>query len=376
MFLAVALDMGGQMGIRDIVLPACAAMLIGIRRVAFPRRFAPLFFLLVLYPTALLAVGVLKNADLSVAVSQYRSTVLAFLLLVILSDSSYETLARALYASIGFTALVAVVLAVSLSLDLRVFDDLIRGLHEDSAGYFGMREVGESFVPNIYFTVTLFYVPAALYFLYGGRHLPFLACLAGLIAAVSKAGMVFVLLGAVVFLLKKGKPASKLVVGAAVCIVILFVFQSPVMKLFFEIQEGRSGTVEARVGHLVSISRLFSDHPLGFFFGFGLGTEFYSEGFGQYVWNIELDHLNCIRKYGFLWSCVFFGVVLQAAFRAVRSEIPGVRVLGVCLLSAFVVAGTNPVLISPVFFLILFVTMLANLQSASRGDPDAQPEIP
>jgi hypothetical protein len=112
---------------------------------------------------------------------------------------------------------------------------------------------------------------------------------------------------------------------------------------------------------------LFSDHPLGLLFGFGLGTEFYSEGLGQYVSNIELDHLNCIRKYGLIWSGIFFGIVLHTSVRSINSKLKGVRILGICLFFAFVVAGTNPILISPVFFLILFVTMLANIQSNPKG---------
>jgi hypothetical protein len=365
MFMAVALDMGGQIGVRDIVVPIAAAMLIVVRRTVFPRQIAPLFALLVVYPTVLLLIGVIKSADLSVAVSQYRSTVLAFILLVILSDSPYKILAKALYYSIGFTALIAVILAISLIMGITVFDGLINRLHENSAGYFGLRGVGDNFIPNIYFTATLFYVPAALYFLFRGSNFIYLICLIGLVAAVSKAGMLFVLFGTIIFLFSKGKMSSKLLIVGTLGLVLLFVFQSPAMELFIEIEEGRSGTVAARIGHMVSILQLFSDHPLEFLFGFGLGTEFYSEGIGQYVWNIELDHLNCIRKYGFIWSCIFFWVVLHTSIKSIKSNIEDIRILGGCLLSAFIVAGTNPVLISPVFFLILFVTMLANIQSAS-----------
>ena len=367
MFMAVALDMGGQIGARDIVLSIGAVMLIIVRRIVIPRQFALLFALLVVYPTFLLLVGVLKNADHSVAVSQYKSTVLAFILLVILSNSPYAILAKILYYSISFTALIAVVLAISLSLDINVFDGLIGRLHEESAGYFGLRGVGEFNIPIIYFKATLFYVPAALYFLFRGSIFVYFICVMGLVAATSKAGMLFVLIATIIFLFYKGNILSKILIGVFVSLLLLFVFQSQIIRLFYEMQEGYDSTIQVRIGHMSSIRQLFSDHPLEFLFGFGLGTEFYSEGVGQYVTNIEVDHLNCIRKYGLIWSCIFFGIVLHTSIRSMKSHVKEIRVLGVCLISAFIVAGTNPVLISPVFFLILLVTILANMQSRASG---------
>lgn len=364
MFAAVVFDMGGQVGVRDIVLVAGAVFLVLSRRIVVHREMSWMFALFVVYPTFLLLAGILSGADLSVAVSQYRSTVLSFILMVILSDSSYRFLAKSLHYSIGCTALVAIVIAVSLALGMDIFVGLISRFHEGSAGYFGMRNVGEDAIPNIYFKSTLFFVPAAFYFLFRGSHFLYLVCFLGLVAAVSKTGIILVLGGSILYYVFSDEKLSlKLMIGAILAAVVLFLYQSPMMRLFFEIQEGRSATVDARIGHLSSILQLFSDHPIKAIFGFGLGTEFYSEGFGEYVWNIELDHLNCIRKYGLIWSGFFFGTILLTSVRSIKSPLKEVRALGVCLLLAFVVAGTNPVLISPVFSLFLFVPMLANIQS-------------
>jgi hypothetical protein len=174
--------------------------------------------------------------------------------------------------------------------------------------------------------------------------------------------MFFVLIGTMYFLFCQGKISSKILIGIFVSLLLLFIIQSPMIRLFYEMKEGEGSTVQVRIGHLYSILELFSGNPLELLFGFGLGTEFYSEGVGQYVTNIELDHLNCIRKYGLIWSGAFFGIVLYTSIRSIKSYNKEIRVLGICLISAFIVAGTNPVLISPIFFLIFFVTMLANLQ--------------
>ncbi len=354
------------MGIRNIVVPVCVVMLVIVRRIVIPRQFILLFALFMVYPTFLLLTGVTKGADLAVARSQYQSTVLAFSLIIILSNVSYSFFAQALYSSIALTAFVAILFAVLLSLDIDLFARLIGSLHEDGVGYFGLRGFGESLLPNIYFKSTLFYVPAALFFLCNGRYILYLICVVGLVVAVSKAGMFFVSIGTIFYVFKNRKFSSVLMAGAMLCILYVLVFQSPLIELFSEIQEGNSTTVDVRRGHLTSILQLFSDQPYGFLFGYGLGTEFYSEGAGTYVTNIELDHLNTIRKYGLIWSSAFFGMIFFTAICAIKTPLKEIRILGVCLIVAFVVAGTNPVLISPAFFLIFIATMSANNQYKSK----------
>jgi len=153
----------------------------------------------------------------------------------------------------------------------------------------------------------------------------------------------------------------------AALLLVLFVYNSPIGELFVEIATGDSKTVEVRQRDIGSIVDLFSGDPVGFIFGFGMGSEFYSAGAGDIVTGIELDHLNTIRKYGLIWSALFFYFVIATSIRAMLSRVRNVRVLGICLVSAFIVAGTNPVLISPIFFVILFVTaQAANTPRAVR----------
>jgi hypothetical protein len=366
MFAVIAFDMGGQVGIRNIIMPLSVMLLAIVQRVKIPWRFLPQFGVFVVYPTFLLLVGVAKGADLSVAISQYQSTLLAFILLIILSNSPYEFLAKALYVSIGITAFIAILIAVVLTTGADFFSGLLSRLHEESAGYFGFRAVGGNLLPNVYFKSTLFYVPAAFFFLFRRQYFLYSICLIGLVVAVSKTGMFIVLVGTILIVLKNERIFVKLLIVAIAFAVFIYIYQSPISYLFVEILEGRSDTISMREGHFTSIKHLFSDQPFEFLFGFGLGSEFYSEGAGAYVTNIELDHLNCIRKYGLIWSCIFFGMVLYTALRAIQSPFKDVRILGICLVVAFVVAGTNPVLISPVFFLIFIITILARRQASVK----------
>jgi hypothetical protein len=153
-----------------------------------------------------------------------------------------------------------------------------------------------------------------------------------------------------------------LVVAAAVALVV----SSPLFTLFREIAENDSTTVNVRAGHLESLLALWRERPANLLFGFGLGSTFHSAGAGDVVSNIEIDHFNVVRKYGLFWALAFFAWVLRTAWMAIRDARVDVRGLGWALLAGFVVAGTNPVLISPVFFLFLFVTLSA-IDQAEAG---------
>jgi hypothetical protein len=359
--LSLAIDAGGTIGIR-LFFPIGLLLILLLRRkiIAVPYGLL-LFYLMVAYPTCLFFIGLMRNADLEVAVSQYRSTVFSWAMFIALSGISYISLARALYSTLVVTAFVAIALAFCLILN-------VPGIESFGAlGYFGLREVGDSVVPNVQFMSTLFFVPAALYFLLNKKLVPYCICFIGLIVGISKAGMIFLLVSSFfVFLWNKGHLRWFGLVFAV--LVVFFLYNSPLWEMFIEIYRGESETVQVRLLHYESVMKLFSDDPIGFVFGFGMGTSFYSTGEGFLVTNIEVDHLNTIRKYGLIWSLVFFGFVVSISLRAILSRFSDVRTLGVCLASAFIVAGTNPVLITPIFFLILFITIQALEQSRKGTD--------
>jgi len=359
---SLAIDAGGQMGIRALFPIGLALILLLSRKIVAVPYALLLFGLMVAYPTCLYFVGLLRNASPEIATSQFRSTLFSWGMMIALSGINYVFLARALYSSIALTALIATIGAVFLLLGIPVIDNFFGSLSTNSAGYFGLRGAGESLIPNVQFKSTLFFVPAALYFLLNRKFVLFLVCLLGLTAGVSKSGIAFVLAASLIFSLAAGGNVRwfALAVGLAFS---LLLYNSPMWELFAEIGRGESFTMDVRQGHYDSIVKLFSEDLLGFTFGFGLGSEFYSEGAGEFVSAIELDHLNTIRKYGIIWSSVFFYLVVAVSLRAVLSQINHVRILGVCLISAFIVAGTNPVLISPIFFLILFITIQATNQA-------------
>ena len=360
--LTIAIDMGGQLGARNIVLPMCLALWIFIRPPVLPVRlrclFVGLFLMLVLYPTMLLLYGLLQGADPHVAFSQYQSTVLAFFLMIIMSNFDFDKLATILYWSLLITALSAIVIAISLLLGYTIFVDLLKQFQADAGGFFGIQAIGDDIFPNIYFKSTLFFVPTGFYFLAKRHYLGYAICLLGLIFALSKSGMVVLVTGGIIYwLFVKTRALSKILFLGSMVIVFIAILYLPILNVFTGL--AGSYTADVRRLHFESISKLFIDHPLNLLFGFGLGTSFYSTGAGEFVTNIELDHLNCIRKYGLIWFCVFSGFIVSISIKAMSSKNQTIKTLGICLSVSFLVAGTNPVLISPVFFLILWVTILS-----------------
>jgi len=367
MFISLALDMGGDFGIRNIVLPICALLLVSIFGISFPKIAFLFFGLLVVYPSILLLVGLLSNADLSIATSQIKSTVLAFLIYILVFHIPYEVSTKALLFSLFLVALLAIGLAIGLIFDFNFVTSFLSSMAEMKGGYFGARATGyDATIPNVYFKATLFFVPAFVYALFTRNYLIAFVFFTALIAAVSKTGIIVTGFIAMVYFIFNKNVRGAIIVSMLLIAAIVFIYNSPLFNLFESVIND-SKTVNVRQGHFESLISLWSEYPLNLLFGFGLGTSFYSSGAGNFVSNIEIDHFNVIRKYGLFWSLVFFILVLSVAYTAMKNRQAKIRGMGWGLLFAFIVCGTNPVLISPLFFLFLFLTMSANHQSLIRG---------
>lgn len=365
MLLSISIDMGGEFGIRNVVLPACALAIFVLKGIVLRKEWLFHYTLLVCYPAFLLLLGVAQGFNFSLGLSQFQSTFFAFVLLVLLFKVPYRITAAALAYSILFVALLAVVLAVGLWFGLGPLVDVASLLEEKGGGNFGGRAVGvEAVIPNIYFKSTLFFVPALLFFLFERKYLAALICFLGLVAAVSKTGIAVSIMLAAIFFARSAGFWGRFWGVIVLAAIVFWLVQSPLFILFDEIANNKSHTVDIRAGHFESIIDLWMNDVVGLLFGFGLGSTFYSTGAGGVVSNIELDHLNVVRKYGLVWALLFLLWVLQVTFSAIRNSRTDVRALGWALIISFIVAGTNPVLISPLFFLFLFVTMAANDQTA------------
>jgi len=124
---------------------------------------------------------------------------------------------------------------------------------------------------------------------------------------------------------------------------------------------GQATTSKIRIGHWQSFVDLMSEHPSYLIWGQGTGTSFVSigeayraGGVAHEVYNIELDHIDSIRQFGLLWFLGFAGLTGWTALRLLRRRDDGEnRALGYAMIALFIAAGTNPVLITPLFMLAL-----------------------
>ena len=73
------------------------------------------------------------------------------------------------------------------------------------------------------------------------------------------------------------------------------------------------------------------------------------------VTNVEVSHFNLMRQFGVLYALGFFLYVFILFISLYKLDKTG-RLLSIGIMTLFIAAGTNPLLISPVFFLLLVIS--------------------
>lgn len=232
----------------------------------------------------------------------------------------------------------------------------------------------DALVGKVYPRAALFFVPAGIYYFLMGNNFRFFVLLTALILVVSKSGAL-ILLGFTLLRVQKRfifSFQSILVVSAfaALAAVISSIYPNyfdVVMAMFV----GQSETADLRIKHLVSLLNHFDNNPLSLIFGQGIGTSFFTFGTNAFEMNIELDHLETIRRYGLIWGSVFYSAIVITSFSLVfLSQHRSDKAIGLALLAGFLAAGTNPVLISPPFMILLVgaygAMVLANSSKAKH----------
>jgi hypothetical protein len=238
-------------------------------------------------------------------------------------------------------------------------DYLLKIFSSEAHGYIGYRQFGDILLPNVYFKATLFLVPTYIYFLYSAKPIKALIVLLALVRAFSKAGFTICLLFTLSYLfLQKGNRRFK------TAIIALFLVVSPWFFSFEQFTDeliqsiiGQSETAQVRIGYLDSLYKMFSENPSSLLLGQGAGSFFYAQNLGDNLSNIELDHLNAIRKFGLPWFLVFSAFVLVLSYKLFKSKLPDDRTVGLALLSIFLAAGTNPILLSPPFLMFMAMSL-------------------
>lgn len=99
---------------------------------------------------------------------------------------------------------------------------------------------------------------------------------------------------------------------------------------------------------------------------------------------MEVDHVDAVRQYGLFWFLIFSWLCGRTAVRLIRSGEPEKKANGWALASMYVVGGTNPALMTPLFMFYLAVCYLLSRQphgptsataSSAEGVPIANLDI-
>ena len=120
-----------------------------------------------------------------------------------------------------------------------------------------------------------------------------------------------------------------------------------------------SESIAIRMGHIDSILGVLSTSIWTLLFGSGVGSTFYSVGTNSIVggteYAVEVSYFDLVRQFGLLYGLALtaYCIVLVLAVR--RTDATG-RLLALSIVILFLAASTNPLLISPVFFLVLVIS--------------------
>jgi hypothetical protein len=363
---ALALDMGGEFGVRTLLLfPGVFSIFILIKIKWHPIHLLS-FILFVVYPSILMVGASLGLNDLGIALSQFKATVFGFFLLILISSiRDRELLFDGIIRAFVMVAIISNILIVGVMLDIQVASDIIQTLSFSGGGYFGDRVLSnKSLVTNLYFKSTLFMPSVFLISIYRRKYFGAVLILFASIFSFSKMAFIASMLILFFYIIFRTKGSVKKLVFIGLFLFI-FSYGTYGIGLFQEVQTlftSRHHTVHVRIDHYYSLISFWSANPFQFIFGSGLGSSFFSNYYGVDIYNIEIDHLNIIRKYGVIWFIVFSFFVIYAIWCSFNSRSNYKKYMGISVMVAFIIAGTNPVLISPMFFLFIAVILPTSVE--------------
>ena len=140
----------------------------------------------------------------------------------------------------------------------------------------------------------------------------------------------------------------------------LLIFMFMVFALFlisvFLSEKGEHSNA-IKFGHLVSYYDLFVAHPDILLFGQGIGSLFYSAGFGEMVPQTEWTYVELVRYFGVFGALFIIGIFFYPLYFLYKhkEEIQYALPFGLGYFLYLCIAGTNPLLISSTGMLALVV---------------------
>jgi len=231
---------------------------------------------------------------------------------------------------------------------------------ENRLGYIGVKAIGGG-VPNVYFRWSIWLLLGFSLSLFSKKYSLSMVIFAAAVMTLSIA----VIGGAVLIIL-----AYAVIGGGSKYVKVLRIFSIPVLiflgsllaiylfpnmsaEVLSKFSESSSSS-SIKMGHIESILSLLANEPSYLIYGQGPGSSFYSTGAGSLVNDVEVSHFNLLRQFGVFGFALYFFYFFYVIAGLLRLGQQGYA-WAVGLTVMFIVAGTNPLLLSPIFFVPLML---------------------
>lgn len=376
---AIIIDVGGSFGLKylsfALIVSYLSAKFLIYKSIKIPFSFfvieGGLFFIfpLIFLILAITVFFVTPSAALGEITPFAIWLLYPLLLLIHPKEKIISFFTNALF--FGALLIVAIFCTIYL-LHLSGQDEFIKYIYiftyKYNLGYFGARPFEDThslFFPNVYPRWTLLLIPASVLLIRDDVKKFIIVALATFLT-ISTAAIVFMICG--LFWAAFGGTLfgkiHKIYVKRFINIVFIILISTTVLYFsgnMYIVEHivsklGESPSTLVKIGHITSILNAISADPITLFVGMGVGSSFWSTGTSNYVSNVEVSHFNLIRQFGLVYSTIFFLYVIILFSKLYQLKDESGKLLAIGLMTLFVAAGTNPLLISPIFFLVMVIS--------------------
>lgn len=357
---SLILDIGGAFGVKYAVSGLLLVwVLVLVARVGIRRDLAIEFGVL-LYFAFSVSYSMFRGVELTDIYGQLSFVIYFFLLFAVLympGDAATDAFRRIMVfgALIVIGTFLSILLYPESLIAWKILGDSYR------MGYLGIQTIGGQEFPNVYYRWSMWLIPAFIISI-GKYRLASVLLGAAALITLSTSVIAFTVLGsALLILVLRNRYAVSLRsisyagVVAVIGLVVLELNFSVSVLLYENITSKfstSSFSTNVKLGHIEGVLQSMQASFLSILFGTGVGSEFYSPGIRDYAINIEVSHFNFLRQFGLIGGAIFFGYVLYVILSALTTDALGRR-WAIGLLMLFGAAGTNPLLMSPVFMVVL-----------------------
>lgn len=361
--LILLVDIGGGVGIKYVaisLLMIWATALIAIYGVH--KKFLNEIGVIIFFFAASVWYAVIRGVDIKNAISE--STYVIFFIFFVVIQKVPREVASELFVKVivtgSFLIIFTFVLLYTIPSSIELFGKLGKTYR---LGFLGFQEIAGTVFPNVYYRWSMWLIPAFVLSI-GRYNVASLIIGIACIITLSTSIIFFSLLGAAFLFFSmrslresNGTAAKTIIILTIIVGLAAIIFPDISSELFDNIASkfsSESQSTSLKLGHIEGIFEALQDSWVNLVFGMGVGSEFYSPGTGTFLINVEVSHFNFVRQYGLLISLLFFGYVFFSIVQAYRTDQLGKR-WAIGLLTLFLAAGTNPLLMSPIFIIVLMI---------------------